>query len=142
MISVSIMYISHLRQLIFLRKSDCLGCAVLLYLVVCLTLFASFFLLSLISHCMYTFLCNYQLNLPSSRILPHLADSTEATPLQQRVWFILVMFGLGVFLVVAIVMTVCGLRFARKEQRKYSSEWSDLHWLYHSLVARSITDQF
>ena len=35
---------SHPRQLIFLRKSDCLGCAVLL----CLTLLASFFLL--ISH--------------------------------------------------------------------------------------------
>ena len=34
---------SHPRQLIFLRKSDCLGCAVLLWLVVCLTLFASFF---------------------------------------------------------------------------------------------------
>ena len=33
-----------LVQLIFLRKSDCLGCAVLLCLVVCLTLFASFFL--------------------------------------------------------------------------------------------------
>ena len=35
---------SHPRQLIFLRKSDCLGCAVLLCLVVCLTLLASFFL--------------------------------------------------------------------------------------------------
>ena len=36
---------SHLRQLIFLRKSDCLGHAVLLCLVVCLTLslLASFF---------------------------------------------------------------------------------------------------
>ena len=32
------------RQLIFLRKSDCFGCAVLLCLVVCLTLLASFFL--------------------------------------------------------------------------------------------------
>ena len=46
---------SHLRQLIFLRKSDCFLCAVLLCLVVvCLTLFASFFLLiifsSLIKH--------------------------------------------------------------------------------------------
>ena len=29
-------------ELIFLRKSDCLGCAVLLCLVVCLTLLASF----------------------------------------------------------------------------------------------------
>ena len=41
------------------RKSDCLGCAVLLYLVVCLTLIASFFLPSLISHlktCTYSFL--------------------------------------------------------------------------------------
>ena len=35
---------SHPRQLIFLRKSDCLGCAVLPCLVVCLTLLASFFL--------------------------------------------------------------------------------------------------
>ena len=40
---------SHLRQLIFLRKSDCLGCAVLLCLVVCLTLLASFFLPSHLS---------------------------------------------------------------------------------------------
>ena len=37
---------SHLRQLIFLRKSDC---AVLLCLVVCLTLLASFFLPSHLS---------------------------------------------------------------------------------------------
>ena len=37
------------RQLILLRKSDCLGCAVLLCLVVCLTLLASFFLPSHIS---------------------------------------------------------------------------------------------
>ena len=43
---------SHPRQLIFLRKSDCLGCAVLLCLVVCLTLLASSFLLSsLINTC-------------------------------------------------------------------------------------------
>ena len=41
---------SHPRQLIFLRKSDCLGCAVLLCLIVCLTLLASFFLPSLISN--------------------------------------------------------------------------------------------
>ena len=41
---------SHLRQLIFLRKSDYLGCAVLLFcLVVCLTLLASFFLPSHLS---------------------------------------------------------------------------------------------
>ena len=33
---------SHLRQLIFPWKSDCLGCVVLLCLVVCLTLLASF----------------------------------------------------------------------------------------------------
>ena len=39
---------SHPRQLIFLRKSDCLGCAVLLCLVVCLTLLASFFLIDII----------------------------------------------------------------------------------------------
>ena len=45
------------RQLILLRKSDCLGCAVLLCLVVCLTLLASFFLPSLISHeNMYTYM--------------------------------------------------------------------------------------
>ena len=41
---------SHPRQLIFLRKSDCLGCAVWLCLVVCLILLASCFLPSLISH--------------------------------------------------------------------------------------------
>ena len=35
---------SHPRQLIFLRKSDCLGCAVLLCFVCCLTLLDSFFL--------------------------------------------------------------------------------------------------
>ena len=38
---------SHPRQLIFLRQSDCLGCAVLLCLVVYKTLLASFFHLSL-----------------------------------------------------------------------------------------------
>ena len=38
---------SHPRQLIFHRKSDCLGCTVLLCLVVCLTLLASSFLPSL-----------------------------------------------------------------------------------------------
>ena len=36
-------------QLIFLRKSDCLECAVFLCLVVCLTLLASFFLPSHLS---------------------------------------------------------------------------------------------
>ena len=41
---------SHPRQLIFLRKSDCLGCAALLCLVACLTLLASFFS-SLIKTC-------------------------------------------------------------------------------------------
>ena len=39
---------SHPRQLIFLRKSDCLGCTVLLCFV-CLTLLASFFLPSHLS---------------------------------------------------------------------------------------------
>ena len=39
---------SHPRQLIFLRKSDCLGCAMLLCLV-CLTLLAYFFLPSHLS---------------------------------------------------------------------------------------------
>ena len=38
---------SYLKQLIFLWKSDCLGCAVLLCLVVCLTLLASVFPLHL-----------------------------------------------------------------------------------------------
>ena len=41
---------SHPRQLIFLRKSDCLGCAVLLCLV-CLFDLACFFLPSLIKTC-------------------------------------------------------------------------------------------
>ena len=41
---------SHRRQLLFLRKSDCLGCAVLLCLVVCITLLASFFLPSFLLH--------------------------------------------------------------------------------------------
>ena len=40
----------HPRQFIFLRKSDCLGCAVFLCLAVCLTLLDSFFLPSLVSH--------------------------------------------------------------------------------------------
>ena len=44
---------SHPRQLIFSRKSDCLGCAVLLYLV-CLTLLASFFHLSFKNLYIYT----------------------------------------------------------------------------------------
>ena len=54
---------SHLRQLIFSRKSDCLGCAVLLCLVclfVCLTLLASFFLpshLSFKNMYMYIIIC-------------------------------------------------------------------------------------
>ena len=52
---------SHLKQLIFLRKSDCLGCAVLLCLVICLTLLASFFLPSHLSlkhvsqYCVYMY---------------------------------------------------------------------------------------
>ena len=52
--------LSYTWQLIFLRKSDCLGCAVLLCLVVCLTLLASFFLpshLSLKHVCIY--ICTY-----------------------------------------------------------------------------------
>ena len=40
---------SHPRQLIFLRKTDCLRRAVLLCFVVCLTLLASFFLPSHLS---------------------------------------------------------------------------------------------
>ena len=38
---------SNPRQLVFLCKSDCLGCVVWLCLVVCMTLLASFFLPSL-----------------------------------------------------------------------------------------------
>ena len=53
---------SHSRQLIFLWKSDCLGCAVLLYFV-CLTLLASLFLpsVSLINMYMYMYIhvCMY-----------------------------------------------------------------------------------
>ena len=48
--NISGIYMSHPRQLIILRKSDGLGCAVLLCLVCCLTLLACFFLPSLISH--------------------------------------------------------------------------------------------
>ena len=51
---------SHPRQLIFLKESDCLGCAVLLCLVVCMTLLASFFLPSrLIKTCIYVSVCTY-----------------------------------------------------------------------------------
>ena len=41
---------SHPRQLIFLWRSDCLGCAVLLCLVICLTLLACFLPSFFISH--------------------------------------------------------------------------------------------
>ena len=41
--------INSIYMLIFLRKRDCLGCAVLLCLVICLTLLASFFLPSHLS---------------------------------------------------------------------------------------------
>ena len=47
----------YLHMHMFLRNSDCLGCAVLLCLVVCLTLLASFFLpshLSLKNYYSYT----------------------------------------------------------------------------------------
>ena len=59
-------YESHPRQLIFLRKSDCLGCAVLLCLVVCLTLLASSFLLIHLSlkhvHVyVYMYVCDHRL---------------------------------------------------------------------------------
>ena len=47
--------ICHSRQLLFLRKSDCLGCAVLLCLI-CLFDFACFFLSSLIKN-MYNVHC-------------------------------------------------------------------------------------
>ena len=46
---------SHLRQLIFLK--DCLGCAVLLCLVICLTLLASFFLPSHLSLHIDMYMC-------------------------------------------------------------------------------------
>ena len=48
---------SHPRQLFFPRKSDCLGCAVLLCLVVYLTLLASFFLPSHLSLNMQMYIC-------------------------------------------------------------------------------------
>ena len=54
---------SHPRQLIFSRKSDCLGCAVLLYLVclfVCLGLLASFFLPSHLSLKTCIYMCLFQ----------------------------------------------------------------------------------
>ena len=51
------MYMSHLRRLIFLRKSDCLGCAVLLCLVVRVTLLASFHLPSHLSLNMHVYTC-------------------------------------------------------------------------------------
>ena len=44
----------YMRQPIFLKKSDCLGCAVLLCVVVCLTVLASFFLPSHLSLHLYT----------------------------------------------------------------------------------------
>ena len=67
------------RQLIFLRKSDCLGCAVLLCLV-CLTLLASFFLPSHLSFktCIHMHaVCNPELHLLFSKFLGqhHLPDS-------------------------------------------------------------------
>ena len=46
---ISIHMYVYTRQLIFLRESDCLGCSVLLCLVVCLTLLDSFFLPSHLS---------------------------------------------------------------------------------------------
>ena len=46
---VHVQYMSHPRQLIFLRRSDCFGCAVLPCLVVYLTLLASVFLPSHLS---------------------------------------------------------------------------------------------
>ena len=52
------MYMSHPRQLIFLWKSDCLVCAVLLCLVVCTTLLASFFLPSHLSNMYNVYTCN------------------------------------------------------------------------------------
>ena len=50
-----------MRQLIFLWKSDCLGCAVLLCFIVCLTLLASIFLpsASLINMTLYAHTCRY-----------------------------------------------------------------------------------
>ena len=52
---------SHPRQLIFIWKSDCLGCALLLCFVVCMTLLVSFFFsllhLSLTCTCIYCLGC-------------------------------------------------------------------------------------
>ena len=70
---------SHPRQLIFLRKSDYLGCAVLLCLVVCLTLLASFFLPSHLSlkhvHvCMHAYIVHRE-NLQLMSLNPILGNS-------------------------------------------------------------------
>ena len=46
---LSIQYIYVYTMYIFLKKSDCLGCVVLLCFVVCLTMLASFFLPSHLS---------------------------------------------------------------------------------------------
>ena len=64
---------SQLRQLICSRKSDCLGCAVLLCLV-CLTLLASFFLPSHLSfRNMYVYTCITRLSVPTIRATTFLA---------------------------------------------------------------------
>ena len=70
---------SHPRQLIFLRKNDCLGCAVLLCFVVCLTLLASFFHLSL-KHVLFSsqVLDGRKVMKPGERS-PRTTDSNEST---------------------------------------------------------------
>ena len=55
-VECKVLWVRVLRQLIFLRKSDCLECAVLPCLVVCMTLLASSFFLSFSLkhvHCAY-----------------------------------------------------------------------------------------
>ena len=49
----------HLRQLIFLRKNDCLGRAVLLCLVVCLTFLPSFSSLIKTCKCIHVYMYMY-----------------------------------------------------------------------------------
>ena len=67
--------ICHSRQLLFLRKSDCLGCAVLLCLI-CLFDFACFFLSSLIKNMYNVHVCMHvHIHIPYVLHAFHLQDS-------------------------------------------------------------------
>ena len=75
---------SHPRQLIFSRKSDCLGCAVLLCLVCLLTLLASFFLPSHLSfknmYCIHVCTCRYAIYFPGIHVFGELGLLCTFTP--------------------------------------------------------------